>query len=461
MLRPLVELSPRSASARVDPAERMRRLTGQRGGARWKQRLELWSARLPLVVGTYLSKLSVPPFGAMGLALSIPLMAAVAVGGFAAGLMVLHVRRAFAFVLMLAVLLSLQVVAADHFSPNSLALLVVVHLPYAFQLRRTERRRDNALRYFQRIAMTIAVLGILQYVGQFVIGAKYAFPIENLAPAALKVANFNSTGLLQYGSEVMRANGVFMIEPSFFSQLMAVGIIIELVTSKRPVYFVVMVIAILVSYSGTGLMLLAAGLLCECMIRQRWDVLLGIVGLCMLVAAVGVAADVRMITNILNRSSEFSSTGSSASMRFVGGFQLFEQFLWPDPFRAMFGFGAGSTVEFIAKATVPFAETILFKPIFEYGIVGAIAYFGFLGYCVFSASAPMAVRVAVAMAIMLGGMYTPFGHCLACGLLLWRNPRNADAQAPVKSPARFGPGHAVAWKASLATQPGLISRRTP
>jgi len=435
----------RSASRGVDAAWRTRRPTRRRVRVHWRQMLERQSARLPLVAGTYLSKLSVPPFGALGLALATPLMAAVAIGGFATGRMVVHARRAFAFALMVAVLLTLQIVAADHFSVGSLALLLVVHLPYVVQLRRVERARDDVLRYFLRVALVIGILGIVQYAGQFAIGATYAFPIENLAPDVLKVAQFNSTGLLQYGSDVMRANGVFMIEPSVFSQLMAVGIIIEFVTSKRLFHMVVMALALLVSYSGTGLMLLAVGLACECLVRQRWDVLLCIFGLGGLVVAAGVAADVPMINNILGRAGEFGTAGSSASMRFVGGFQLFEQFLWPDTLRALFGYGAGSLVEFGAKSSMPFAETMLFKPIFEYGIVGAIAYFGFLGYCVFAAPAPMAVRVAVWMAIMLGGMYTPFGHCLACGLLLWRNVRNPGAGEPAGPSAPAKPLDALAW----------------
>lgn len=381
-------------------------------------------------MGTYLSKLSMPAMASLGLAAATPILAAVALGGFASGLMVLHARRALAFALMVAVLLTLQIVAADHFSMGSLSLLMVVNLPYVFQLRRAEPARDGVLPYFQRLVLVIGVLGIVQYGAQFAIGATYAFPIENLVPAALKVSKFNSTGLLHYGSEVMRANGVFMVEPSVFSQLMAVGMVVEIVTRKRPACLAVMALAILVSYSGTGIVLLVVGLACEGVIRKRWDLLLGTGVLAMLVAGVGVAAEVPMITNILGRAGEFGTAGSSASMRFVGGFDLFEQYLWPDTFRALSGYGAGSLVEFGAKSTTPFAETILFKPVFEYGIVGAIAYFGFLGYCVFGASAPMAVRVAVAMAIMLGGMYTPFGHCLACGLLLWRNARQPRGRSP-------------------------------
>src|SRR4051812_28367941 len=121
----LVAPSQRTLSTGAGPARRTRRPTRRRVGVHWRRMLERQSARLPLVAGTYLSKLSVPPFGALGLALATPLMAAVAVGGFATGRMVLHARRAFAFALMVVVLLTLQIVAADHFSVGSLALLLV------------------------------------------------------------------------------------------------------------------------------------------------------------------------------------------------------------------------------------------------------------------------------------------------------------------------------------------------
>ncbi|MDY0748913.1 hypothetical protein SNE35_30730 [Paucibacter sp. R3-3] len=382
-----------------------------------------WLALFPLVAATYLSKFSVPPFGAMGLAIAIPLVFGAALVGFAAGAMQLQLRRALAFALMLATLLTLQVLAADGFSPGSLALLVVIYLPYAVQLSRAERPQDDVLPFFLQTALVIGLLGIAQYVLQFALGPALAFPIENLVPAQLTMSKYNSQAVLHYGSDELRANGVFMIEPSVFSQLMAVALIAELATKRRLAWMAAFAAAILVSYSGTGIMLLAACLLFEGVARQRWALLLGALLFGALVLGIGLWAEVPMVTNIVGRSTEFGSAGSSASMRFVGGFSLFEKLLWPDLFRAFFGFGAGSLVEYAAKSPLPLADMLLFKVVFEYGIVGACAYFGFLGYCIFvGVPVPKVIRVAVFMAIVLGGMYTPFGHFLAFGLLLWRRP---------------------------------------
>ncbi len=390
-----------------------------------QHRIERLYSRFPLIAATFLSKISMPPFGAMGLALTTPLMLAVAFAGFVSGQMVLHVRRALVFGVMLAVMMALQVVAAD-FSLGSLALLTVVHMPYIFQMRRQERPRDGFIEYFQGIVVVLGIVGIVQYGAQFVIGPVLAFPMEHLVPAQLTIAKFNSTGLLQYGSSVMRSNGVFMIEPSIFSQLMAVGVIMEILTRKRLAYFAVMGLAILVSYSGTGLMLLMACLAFEAVVRQRWDILITAAVMGSLLVLLGIAADIPMITNILGRSGEFGAAGSSGSMRFVGGFQLFDEYLWTDTFRALFGYGAGTLATYAGKSTMPLAEMFLFKVIFEYGLVGAGAFFGFLGYCVLTAPVPGVLRVAVAMSLLLGGMYTPFGHCLACGLLLWRKLPRPD-----------------------------------
>ncbi len=131
---------------------------------------------MPLVAATYLSKFSVPPFGAMGLALVTPLMLVAAVGGFLAGLMELHLRRALLFALMLGILLGLQVLTADSFSIGSLALLVVVHLPYVFQQRRRQGPDGDVLQYFQRTALLIGLLGIAQYLLQFPLGPPVRLP---------------------------------------------------------------------------------------------------------------------------------------------------------------------------------------------------------------------------------------------------------------------------------------------
>ena len=408
-----------AAGEDAPPARTLHRLSRRVRQALNRRALMQLLARHPVQGATYLSKLSMPPFGAMGLGLAIPLLFATAVAGFLSGLMVLNTRRAAAFTAMLALLLAQQVVTAEQFSVGSLTLLVVVHLPYVFQLRRVSGPTLDVLDYFQRTALVLAVLGVVQYVLQFVIGQALAFPIDNYLPRALLLSQFNNQAVLHYGSATLRANGVFMLEPSFFSQGVGLALAMEVIGRRRRLWMLALGLGLLVSYSGTGVMAMAAALLVDGIARRRFGMLFAATVGTAIVVAVGLAADVPMITNLVDRSGEFGAAGSSASMRFVGGFALFNELLWPEPLRTLFGYGAGSFLFYGHRASMPIAEMMLFKTVFEFGLIGALAYFGFLTFCIAGAKGPAAVKAGVAMALFCGGAYTPFGHCLACGLLLW------------------------------------------
>jgi len=123
---------------------------------------------------------------------------------------------------------------------------------------------------------------------------------------------------------------------------------------------------------------------------------------------------------ILSRVGEFGAEHSSGFSRFVGGFYLFDQFLWHDPWRALFGYGAGSFTNYAARAHFAADEIALSKMVLEFGLVGATAYFGFLFCCLFYAPAPRVLTLAVGITYFMGGIYTPFSHGLALSLLLWK-----------------------------------------
>ena len=111
--------------------------------------------------------------------------------------------------------------------------------------------------------------------------------------------------------------------------------------------------------------------------------------------------------------------GADAFARFIGGFYLFDQFLWDDPWRTLFGFGAGSFSEYASRAHYSVAEMPLFKMVLEFGLVGALLYFLVLGYFLFSSPASKILSLAVAIAFVLNGIYAVFAQALALGLLVW------------------------------------------
>ncbi|MFZ4289275.1 hypothetical protein ACFQ95_22905 [Variovorax sp. HJSM1_2] len=386
-----------------------------------RRRVDRWLTCAPVITATFLSKISIPPFGALGLSLAIPQLCLAAAVGVLSGRLLFDARRLQFYILLLSFMALVQVTRGDNYSLPSLLLFGALHFPYVLSLTgRPDYKK--VLAFFQNVALVIAILGILQYSIQFAIGSKFAFPLENFFPEPFLVSKFNQQGYLEYGSDVYRANGVFMLEPSFFSQFLAVAIVVEAISFRRLWVFGIFFTGMVVCFSGTGLMLLAACLPCLAIAKRRFDLLAaGAVGLAAVIF-LAMLIDHPFLNVFFKRANEFSATGSSGFARFVGGFYLFEQFLWPEPLRGLFGFGAGSLQAYQQKATLPSGGNAFFKMVFEFGIVGGGLYFIFLYYCLARSAAPVMIRVAVGLTYFLSGVYIPFSHALALALVVWPNP---------------------------------------
>jgi hypothetical protein len=378
----------------------------------------------PLVAVTILSKFSVPPLGEQGIGLSLLFMCAALIVGSISNCIRLDPRRLALYVMLIGFLGLVQILQPDLFSISSMLLLTALHLPYVFTVPRGDDG-DRVIKYFLGMVTVFAWCGIAQYSLQFIVNARFLFPIENFVPASFIVQHFNKQAALAYGSEVYRPNGVFLLEPSFFSQVLAVAVVAELCTLARAGRLAVFGIALLVSYSGTGIMVLAICLPVYGVTRRRWGLLL--LGLFALIVMIPLVEYLHM-DRFLWRVGEFGSTHSSGFARFVGGFYLFDQFLWGDPWRTLFGYGAGAFTDYASHSYYPVAEMALSKVVFEFGLVGAVAYFGFLFCCLSSSSAPRMLILAVGTTYLLNGIYTSFAHGLALSLLLW-NSANAVGSA--------------------------------
>jgi hypothetical protein len=386
------------------------------GGLSTTNRLRFALLATPLIGATFLSKFAVPPFGAQGIGISLFVLLAVVIAGSVGGGMRIEPRRLTLYFMLVGSLGLIQLLQPDAFSPLSLLLLVAVHLPYVMNVPRSDDG-DRIIEIFLTIATVLALLGIAQYGLQFFVNPRFLFPIENFVPDTFIVQHFNHQAAMEYGSHEFRANGVFMLEPSFFSQLLAVAIVAELCTRGRMTRLGIFGLALIASYSGTGIMVLAICLPLCLVAQRRWGLLL--TGVLALIAIVLVHEYVHSI-RLLSRVAEFGSTHSSGYSRFVGGFYLFDQFLWHDPWRALFGYGAGAFTNYASRAHYGADEMALFKIVLEFGLVGAAAYCGFLFCCLFYSPVPRVLTLAVGLTYFLNGIYTPFAHGLALSLLLWK-----------------------------------------
>lgn len=385
---------------------------------------------LPLLATTLLAKLSLPPLAAQSLTIAYVFIFLPIALGLAAGCLRLDIKRLSFFLLFIGAIGALQVLRGEPFSLTSLLLLGALHLGYVFYLARGSDSTAQALDFFLGLATVLALLGIAQYGLQFVVGAHYAFPIENLVPKEFVVQGFNMQAPIAYGSGIFRTNGIFFAEPSFFSQFMAIAIVVELLGRNRPLQIALFASALLLTYSGTGLVILAVCGPLLLMTRRRgrliWLVLWGL----LLAAALGSTLE---LDKLIARIGEFSSMRSSAYARFLNGFQVFDLYLWPHPLKALFGYGAGQFPLYAGSMPFPVAEMTLFKMVFEYGLIGAALYFAFIVYCLFRSKAPAIACLAVALSLLLNGPFVPFFHGLALSLLVWTAPA-PDEPAPATQP---------------------------
>lgn len=378
----------------------------------------LWA--MPLLAATIFSKIAIPPLGERGISVALPLLLTVTIAGCVTGQLSIATRRYIFGLTTIGLLSLMQLLKNDVFYPSSLLLLALVHLPLVLEFRVASADIEKIVKFFTALCALIAILAIAQFLMQYMTSDSWLFPMENFVPDTFRVRNFNEEAPLEYESTMMRANGVFMLEPSYLSQLLAVALILEASTFNRLWRLMLYLAGMLVSYSGTGFLVVAIALPIIVVSQKRWGLLLGMmVAVIMAAILFQFAGEYLYLDKFASRIGEFNSTGSSGFARFVGGFYLFGQFLSDHPMRALFGAGAGMFKDYAPLAHYPVAEMPLFKMVLEFGIAGALLYFAFLFYCLSSSALPLAVVTAIAITFLLNGLYVVFSHALSLSLLVW------------------------------------------
>jgi hypothetical protein len=237
----------------------------------------------------------------------------------------------------------------------------------------------KTLQAFQLVVMVLSCLGVAQFVAQFVVDGTQLVRFYGLldfildphdpASAAEGPRNFGGT---------LKSNAIFLSEPSIFSQITALGILVEVLQFGRPRYLLVMALGFLVAYSGTGLMLLLIFLPLAGLRHGRAGLsALFVVMLILGLFATGIA-DLGVFTS---RVSEFQDTHSSGFARFVSPFWLAAQRFDIAPLGALLiGSGPGTVNSF---SNLWYAHAIVnwFKLLYEYGLIGSFIFYCFLASC--------------------------------------------------------------------------------
>ncbi|HYG55795.1 MAG TPA: hypothetical protein VD965_10925 [Burkholderiales bacterium] len=330
-------------------------------------------------------------------ALYATLLAAL-VGG-AAQLDMRHAARYVALVVAggLSYLVNWNFGAAPYVSLGSWFLLVVLYAPLCVSLR--EGALPASLwgwtaRIYIGFMLLVAVAGIGQFFAQFVYRPEWLFDASLLIPPALR--GFDAwKGVHDLGGWT-KSNGFFLREPSFFSIYMAFGLVLEMSLARRRWVMAVFGLALLLSYSGSGLLILAVALLFP----------LGPRSLLRFGAAAAVAAVVFLVfgdelnlTYTLDRAGELSSNKSSAYCRFIDPAVVTLRDLPAHGWTALLGHGPGTLHKMHFTC-----ETTFGKVPFEYGLLGALA----IGMLMLGALARPAVPVRIRAALVAQWLTQPW-----------------------------------------------------
>jgi hypothetical protein len=224
--------------------------------------------------------------------------------------------------------------------------------------------------FFRRVAWwlgLVAVAGLIQFAAQF--AGLSLFSFAGLVPESLLVEHLFAVEIA-LDSGVMRSNGFFLVEPSVFSQLMAVGLMVETLYFRRPAWMALFLAGLLAAVSGTGWLVLAAFVL-------QLGVGLGLsgavlaaalaIGLVLGLAGLSFAAP-EIAQGLFDRMGEFSMVGTSGYERFVTPWMVLRDVVEQVPWALATGLGPG-TAEQLTLPYVYHVNTPL-KLALEYGIAG-------------------------------------------------------------------------------------------
>lgn len=306
---------------------------------------------------------------------------------------------------------------------KSLPAVGVLIMLYGMMVFRVDTDRETILRCFNvfQIAMgVIAVIVMAQQVMQFTIGNQYWPNLNNIIPGNLLLYGYAYLRPYAWNSPYLTPNGVFFLEPSVVSQYLAIALVIEIIWFKRVGRLALYSLGLIACLAGTGLTVIAlvSPLLLRHVDRRLMKWIVGI-GLPLLLIGAWAGA----FNHILDRSTEFSSSNSSAYARMVVPFND-TMTLASDPSYLVTGNGPGTSPKGNDQVQWPAN-----KIIYEYGILAAILFHVFLLLAVLGSSVSRTLTLVVLIPhLFFGGGFVDHTSIMALvlfGSLLRLKPDSA------------------------------------
>lgn len=365
-----------------------------------------------VIAAVFLQRIVIPLGDQADISVLLPLAAASIGYLFMTGAAVIDTPRLIACLAFLAAAVISQVFGGNDFSMPSLVLLIALYIILPVRIGITAPDYARILVSFQYAMVAIAVATMAQYAVQLNGGP---MPIlEDVVPETMIVKDFVYLQEVMWSSGLMKPNGIFMLEPSFLSQFLALALIIEFWCFRRLLYILLFSGVLVVTFSGTG-MLLATIMIGVMALRRGVSRHLIVVGAAAGFVVVGLVLS-GWFGAITGRVDEFSDPDASASLRFEAPFiRVYKTLTDGDPMVLLFGVGAGTIEE------VGFAWNPPVKVWIEYGVIVCLLYMIFMLTVFRKAPLPM-LALALALEYFFfggGSLLQPQMVCLcfflACG----------------------------------------------
>lgn len=276
----------------------------------------------------------------------------------------------------------------------------------------------ETLRIFRDFVTIVAACAVLQFLAQF--AGLHMFSFVGFVPDSLLLEPaYNVVVPIWYGASVYKANGFFLLEPSFLSQFAAIALVIEFLYFGSAVRMGLFMLALLVAFSGTGFLILGFAVVVASILERR---ALGRLALLLVVGGAVVAlfgslVAPEYIESILRRTSELESNQTSGFIRFISPYMMVVD-ATADP-RSILGFGPG-TAERFDSIGYEYGVNALTKIMIEYGMPGLGIYVLLLFSCFYRADMRALSAIGFFWFILGGGYHlTPAVVYTLAALLAW------------------------------------------
>jgi hypothetical protein len=287
-------------------------------------------------------------------------------------------------------------------------------------------RYIKTLQGCQFLLLIIACLAILQFLAQFVLSGVNIIMFFGIIPDVFlqNISYFHgpnaevNTIIPIPGTSLIRSNGIFLSEPSALSGMAALGILIEVLEFRRPRYLILLVLGLLLSYSGTGITVLLVTLPLTALVHARAQ----LPALLIAFFALGLLGTGIIDASVFSsRIGEFQDIHASGFGRFISPFwTLADYFNFGSLPAWIYGNGPAALKTFNPLAYHSGGGDPLayyssgggtwFKLLYEYGLIGFIVFTCFLATCFRGSRCPKPLIAALIYYYVFPGealFYTP------------------------------------------------------